>query len=176
MGTFSPQVTGHRPWWWPARWVLPGTNITHLLPQPIPWPWWSFGAHHPIEHLWKHPNKHGMKSEHTTMNIGLTCPFLKRQRNQLSFYFQGAIAAGTKENKGGNTFLKPFPKHLHLHAGWWTMFTHYVTLGADQGFCISELVRSQTFSREGATSYFFQSITCLLELSYSEWENTPIRA
>lgn len=56
------------------------------------------------------------------------------------------------------------------------MFTHYAMLGADQGFCISELVRSQTFSREGATSYFFQSITCLLELSYSEWENTPIRA
>lgn len=61
---------------------------------------------------------------HTTTNIGLTCPFLKRQRNQLSFYFQGAIAAGTKENRGGNTFLKPFPKHLHLHAGWWTMSTH----------------------------------------------------
>lgn len=95
---------------------------------------------------------------HTTPNISLTCPFLKGQRNQLSFYFQGAVAAGTKEKRGGNTCLKPFPKHLHLHAGWWTMSTHYTTPGADQGFRISEPVRSQTFSSEGAARVSFNQL------------------
>lgn len=58
------------------------------------------------------PSKHAAHEIWTciTTNTGLTCPFLKRQRKQLSFYFQGATAAGTEENRGGNTFLKPFPE------------------------------------------------------------------
>lgn len=154
MGTLSPQVTGCRPQPSPARWVLPGTYTTYLLLEPIPWARWSFGGLSSNATFLKPPKQAVYEIwTRTTTNVGLTCPFLKRQRNRLSFYFQGAIAAGTKENRGGNTFLKPFPKHLHLHAGWWTMSTHYVMLGADQGVHISEPVRSQTFSSKGAAFF-----------------------
>lgn len=81
----------------PAGWLLPGAHTVYLLLESIPCS--ASGANQTCStwNLNVHHHKHWF-------------PSLKRQRKQLSFYFQGATAASTKENRGRNTFLKPFPK------------------------------------------------------------------
>lgn len=87
--------------------------------------------------------------------------------------FQGATAAGTKENRGGNTFLKPFPKHLHLHPGWQNTFTRYVTQGAE-GFLISGRVRSQILSSKGAAGVSFYYLRAFTQLQSMENTNRRV--
>lgn len=96
---WAPLSPGDRAQLSPAGWLLPGAHTIYVLLESIPWSRRAPGANqtHSTRNLNMHHHKHWF-------------PFLKRQRRQLSFYFQGAAAAGTKENRRGNVFLKPFPK------------------------------------------------------------------
>lgn len=123
-----PLSPGDRAQLSPAGWLLPGAHTIYFLLGSIPWPQSASGANqtHSTWNLNVHHHKH-------------LFPFLKRQRKQLSFYFQGATAAGTKENRGGNIFLKPFPKTFAWSVCW--LMDHVHTLEQISG--ISHLWSSQ---------------------------------